>query len=357
MLTDAAKEIRIVALQATRGVNYWSRRPVIRMDLRVGAFEEISSAEVPGFTESLVRVMPGLLEHQCSIGAPGGFLLRLRRGTYAPHIIEHVALELQQMIGVNVGFGRTRGGDQAGEYTLVFEHHHEHVGMRAAALALEIVQRAFGGALWSIDASLDELRTLLGTPDAPPVAAHVWGAVTGGAHRAEAQADLRRRLGAVGGEENGDGIVVDVSPAYLLQVGLPYRTSDLAIVLDTELSDVPERYRAPDRARRLVSIVADAVPGDGVVVCPAGEWEIQDYARERQCRVAIFAGDDSVSRRDARVAMAVGRVRDGRILVERYADVRDCGPLDPTRPAAPQVAAALGAWVMARDGGGDRGAS
>ena len=346
MPADAAKEIQIVALQATRGVNYWSRKPVIRMDLRVGAFEEIASADVPGFTESLVRVMPGLLEHQCSIGAPGGFVLRLRRGTYAPHIIEHVALELQSMVGANVGFGRTRGGDQEGEYTLVFEHRHEHVGMRAAALALEIVQRAFAGTLETIDASVEELRTLLRTPDAPPIAGHVRCAVTGGAHRAETQAALRRHLGVEGCERNGEGVVVDVSPAYLLQAGLPYRTSDLAIVLDAGLTDVPARYRAPDRARRLVSIVADAVHGDGAVICPAREWDIQDYARERQCHVAIFAGDDAITRRDTRVAMAVGRVRNGRILLERQADSRDRGPVDPTRPAAPQVAAALGAWVL-----------
>ena len=264
MPADAATEIRIVALQATRGVNYWSRRPVIRMDLRVGAFEEISSADVENFTDSLVRVMPGLIEHQCSVGAPGGFVRRLRQGTYAPHIIEHVALELQSMIGFDVGFGRTRGGDQRGEYTLVFEHRHEHVGMRAAALALEVVQRAFAGTLDTIDASLEELRALLRTPDAPAIAGHVRCAVTGGAYRAEAQAELRRRLGAAGGGGNGDHVVVDVSPAYLLQAGLPYRQSDLAIILDAELADVPERYRDPERARRLVSILADAVPRDGV---------------------------------------------------------------------------------------------
>lgn len=346
MPADAAKEIRIVALQATRGVNYWSRKPVIRMDVRVGAFEDISSADVPGFTEALVRAMPGLLDHQCSIGAPGGFVMRLRRGTYAAHIVEHVALELQSMIGVNVGFGRTRGGDQVGEYTLVFEHRHEHVGMRAAALALDIVQRAFAGSLRSIDASLEELSTLLRTPDAPPIAGHVLCAVTGGAHRAETQAALRRHLDVAAGEQNGERLVVDVSPAYLLQAGLPYRTSDLAIVLDAELTDVPERYREPDRARRLVSIVADAVHDDGAVICPAHEWDVQNYARERQCQVAVFSGDGTITARDARLSTAAGRVRDGHIMLERHADSLDCGPLDPMLPAAPQVAAALGAWVL-----------
>src|SRR5437899_2358511 len=92
---DPAVEIRITGLHSTRGLNYWSRRPVIRMDLVVGAMDDISSADVPGFTQALVSAMPGLVEHRCSIGTRGGFITRLRRGTYAPHIIEHVALELQ----------------------------------------------------------------------------------------------------------------------------------------------------------------------------------------------------------------------------------------------------------------------
>src|SRR3712207_7493646 len=90
---DPAREIRITGLHATRGLNFWSRRPVIRMDLVVGAFDDVSSAEVPGFTDALMGAMPGLIEHRCSIGARGGFRTRLTRGTYAPHIIEHVALD------------------------------------------------------------------------------------------------------------------------------------------------------------------------------------------------------------------------------------------------------------------------
>src|SRR3954453_22251662 len=85
---EAATEIRMTMLHATRGKNFWSLRPVTRMDLQVGAYDEISSADVPGTTERLVAAMPGLVEHRCSIGERGGFIVRLRRGTYAPHLIE-----------------------------------------------------------------------------------------------------------------------------------------------------------------------------------------------------------------------------------------------------------------------------
>src|SRR5919202_1955683 len=128
--------------------------------------------------------MPGLIEHACSIGERGGFITRLRHGTYAPHIAEHVALELQNVIGHDVGYGRTRGGDAPGEYTLVFEHRHEGVGVRAAALALEVVQRAFAGTLAptpeSVAHAVAELSALAATTDVPPLEQRVLCGVTGG---------------------------------------------------------------------------------------------------------------------------------------------------------------------------------
>lgn len=340
----AAAELRLASLYSTRGKNFWSLRPVTRIDLAVGAYEDISSADVPGFTDSLVGAMPGLVEHRCSIGERGGFVLRLRRGTYAPHIIEHVALELQTMLGHDVGFGRTRGGDVDGEYTLVFEHLHEHVGLRAAALALEVVQQAFDGALESVDAAVAELRALDDTPDSPPLQARVLCGVTGGDGRAEAQRLLRERL------DDPSAIVVDVAPSYLLQAGLPYGRSAMAIILDAELGDVPERYQEEERAIRLVNVLADAVDRDGMVVCPARAWEIQDYARDSGCRIAVFATHDRVTRRDAKLARAIGLVRDGRIWIEGCGLDEDAGPLDPVLPAASQVAAALAAATLLSNG-------
>src|SRR5512132_2337185 len=91
-LPDPFSTIRMTTLHAPRGANFWSSRPVTRMDLRVGAYDDISSCDAgPGFTDALVAAMPGLVEHRCSIGERGGFIMRLRRGTYAPHVIEHVA--------------------------------------------------------------------------------------------------------------------------------------------------------------------------------------------------------------------------------------------------------------------------
>lgn len=340
-IPDPAAEIRMTMLHATRGANFWSRHPVMRMDLAVGAFEDISSADVPGFTESLVAAMPGLEAHRCSIGERGGFITRLHRGTYAAHIVEHVALELQTMIGHDVGFGRTRGGDNPDEYTLVFEHMHEPVGLRAAALALETVQQAFAGTLQGVDHAVAELLSLASKPDVPLLHQHVLCGITGGSDRAATRHEIVRR--GFGSDE----LILDVSPAYLLQAGLPYSRSDIAIVLDAVLTDVPERYREEERAQKLVATVGDAVDRGGVVIVPAKEWEVQDMVRASGCRVAIFATDADVTRRDKRVARAVALVEGDRIIIETRESVTEVGVLGDDAPRAAQVAGALAAFTLA----------
>ena len=314
------------------------------MDVAVGAYDQISSAERRGVTERLIAALPGLTEHECSIGEPGGFVVRLRRGTYAPHIIEHVALELQTMIGHQVGFGRTRGGDVEGEYTIVFEHVHEQVGLRAAAVALETVQRAFDGVLAPshVAAAVRELAALAGTPDTPPAAHHVLVGVTGGAGRAECVSLLHAALGP----SDDEHLLIDVAPSFILYAGLPYARSRLAIVLDTLIGDVPPRYRESERARRLVATLIDAVPRHGFVVCPATEIELQEEAREAGCRVAVFTPDSTIGDDALELATAFGRVRDGAIWVEHCRDAECVRLLYPELPVAPQLAAALAAYVL-----------
>lgn len=338
---DPFAELRMTALHPVGAPNYWSRRPVVRMDLLVGAYDEISSAEVPGFTERLLRALPGLAEHRCSIGERGGFVQRLRTGTYAPHIAEHVGLELQSMSGHRVGYGRTRGGDAEGEYTLVMEHEHEGVGLRAAAMALEVVQQALAGTLDTVDHLVRELLAIGATPHQEWRPPHVLCGITGGARRAAARA-------ALAGMRCCDlALLVEVSPMYLLQQGLPYGRADLAMIVDEEVGDVPPRYREDDRAVRLLSVMFEGVPRDGIAIVPAKAWELQDAARDLDCRVAVFSDGDDVTRRDRKVARAVAFPRDGRIVVE-HADARhDLGALDRSGDAGAQVAAALAAWTLA----------
>ncbi len=334
---DPYAEIRIRTLSATRGANYWSRRPVTRIDLVVGAFEDISSADINGFTERLVASLPGLEAHRCSIGERGGFVTRLHRGTYVPHIVEHVALELQTMIGHDVGYGRSRGGDEDGEYTITFEHSHEAVGQRAAALALETVQQAIVGSLGDVTHMVHELGVLARTPDVPRIAGHVTCGITGGSARAELRAEVARQMPS-------DALIIDVSPSFLLHAGLPYRESDVAIVLDAELTDVPERYREAERAQRLTGVVADAVKEGGIVVAPAKLWDVQDYARSLGCGVAVFSGANDITRRDRKVARSAAWVDGGDLIIEHFGRRVVQERVRDGMPPAIQAAAALSAF-------------
>ena len=105
------------------------------------------------------------------------------------------------MMGHDVGFGKTRGGDVEGEYTLVFEHRHEQVGLRAAALALETVQQAFDGELSSVDAAVAELKAIAETPDVPPPHVRVLCGVTGGAGAPRRSAAARAAGGSRGARD------------------------------------------------------------------------------------------------------------------------------------------------------------
>lgn len=132
--------MKILKIQTLRGPNYWSirRDKLIVMRLDLEDLAEKPSNEIPGFYEGLVAALPSLEEHFCSPGVRGGFLSRIRQGTMMGHIIEHVALELQQLIGMSVGFGRTRETATPGVYQVVFEYVDEQAGRYAARAAVRL---------------------------------------------------------------------------------------------------------------------------------------------------------------------------------------------------------------------------
>jgi len=104
-----AEQLQVSRIRAFRGPNYWRLAPVIACDVQLGTLEQISSTDIPGFYERLTGAIPTLAEHYCTRQEPGGFLERLREGTHLPHILEHVALELQSLAGCDVSFGRDWG--------------------------------------------------------------------------------------------------------------------------------------------------------------------------------------------------------------------------------------------------------
>ncbi|MGI0493266.1 cyanophycin synthetase [Alkalinema pantanalense CENA528] len=132
--------MKILKTQTLRGPNYWSIRHgqliVVRLDLEDLA--DRASDDIPGFYDGLVKALPSLEEHFCSPGCRGGFLSRVRQGTMMGHIVEHVALELQTLAGMSVGFGRTRETATPGIYQVVFQYENERAGRYAARAAVRL---------------------------------------------------------------------------------------------------------------------------------------------------------------------------------------------------------------------------
>ena len=134
--------MRILKTQTLRGPNYWSirRTKLIVMLLALEELTEKMSNEIPGFYEGVVRVLPSLIEHHCSRGHRGGFLERIKEGTLMGHIVEHIALELQELAGMPVGFGRTRETSTPGVFNVAFEYVEEQAGRYAGRAAVRLCQ-------------------------------------------------------------------------------------------------------------------------------------------------------------------------------------------------------------------------
>ena len=134
--------MKILKIQALRGPNIWSirRQKLIQMRLDLEELEERPTDKIDGFRERLENLLPTLIEHRCSEGCRGGFFQRVDRGTWMGHVIEHIALEIQTLAGMDVGFGRTRETKTPGVYNVVFNYLEEKVGIYAAKAAVKIAE-------------------------------------------------------------------------------------------------------------------------------------------------------------------------------------------------------------------------
>ncbi|MEC7987891.1 MAG: cyanophycin synthetase [Myxococcota bacterium] len=133
--------MKVIEKRSYMGPNLYANFPVIRFQIDIGSLEEHPSAEIEGFVDALVAAVPSLYEHGCSYRADGGFIRRLRedRGTWMGHVFEHVAIELQNLVGSEVSFGKTRSVGPTGIYNVIYEYEDEWVGTYAGQLSLRLL--------------------------------------------------------------------------------------------------------------------------------------------------------------------------------------------------------------------------
>ncbi|MBM3160718.1 MAG: cyanophycin synthetase [Bacteroidetes bacterium] len=154
--------MKILKIQALNGPNIWSikRKKLIQMRLDLEDLEEKPTNKIPGFRERIEALIPSMVEHRCSEGCKGGFFQRVDRGTWMGHVIEHIALEIQTLAGMDVGFGRTRETKTRGVYNVVFNYIEEKVGLYAAESAVRIAESLISGTEYDLQSDILKMKEI-----------------------------------------------------------------------------------------------------------------------------------------------------------------------------------------------------
>jgi cyanophycin synthetase len=154
--------MKIIKIQALRGPNIWSikRKKLIQMRLDLEEMEQFPTNKIEGFRERLEAMFPTMIDHRCSEGCRGGFFMRIEKGTWMGHVIEHIALEIQTLAGMDTGFGRTRETKTPGTYNVVFSYTEENVGLFAAESAVAIAEALIKGTQYDLEADLQKMREI-----------------------------------------------------------------------------------------------------------------------------------------------------------------------------------------------------
>jgi cyanophycin synthetase len=154
--------MKIIEIKVMRGPNFWSinRKKLIVMKLDIEGLEELPTNKISGFEDRIKKLIPSLLSHRCSEGVEGGFFVRINEGTWMGHVIEHIALELQSLAGMECGYGRTRSTGTVGVYHVVFSYMEEAVGIYAAKASVKVAEALINNEPYDIDEDIRNMREL-----------------------------------------------------------------------------------------------------------------------------------------------------------------------------------------------------
>src|ERR1700748_275909 len=154
--------MKIIEIKTLRGPNYWSnyRKKLIVMKLDLEELEEFPTNKIDGFAQRLEKMLPSMRKHRCSKKHEGGFFERVVEGTWMGHVIEHIALEIQSLAGMDTGFGRTRETKTPGVYNVVFTYIEEKVGVFAAESSVKIAEALINGEDYDLEHDIQKMREI-----------------------------------------------------------------------------------------------------------------------------------------------------------------------------------------------------
>lgn len=233
------------------GPNIWTYRPVLEVWLDIGPLEDSPSNTIPGFYERLTAWLPSLAEHRCGIGERGGFLQRLREGTWPGHILEHVTLELQTMAGMQGGFGKARSTSVRGVYKVVVRSRNEQVSRAAFVSGRDLVMAAIEDRPFDVASTLAQLREMVDSLCLGPSTACIVDAAT------------ERQIPSI-----------RLTDGNLVQLGYGARQHRVWTAETDQTSAIAEGIsRDKDLTKSLLQTCGVPVPEGRIVESPEDAWE------------------------------------------------------------------------------------
>ncbi|MEN6586593.1 MAG: cyanophycin synthetase [Sulfuricella sp.] len=293
------KFLRIMSL---RGPNIWTYRPVLEVWVDIGALEDSPSNTIPGFYERLSSWLPALSEHRCGVGEKGGFLLRLREGTWAGHILEHVTIELQNQAGMQTGFGKARETSTRGVYKVVVRARHEEVSRACLNAARDLVMAAIEDRPFDVPATIAQLRDLADDCLLGPSTACIVDAAT------------ERKIPSI-----------RLTEGNLVQLGYGARQRRIWTAETDQTSAIAEGIASDkDLTKSLLQACGVPVPEGRVADSPADAWEA---AEDIGVPVVVKPSDGNhgrgvstelMTREEVEAAYVLADAEGSEVIVERF---------------------------------------
>lgn len=285
-----------------RGPNIWTYRPVLEVWLNIGALEDSPSNTIPGFYERLTKWLPTLAEHRCGIGERGGFLQRLREGTWPGHILEHVTIELQNLSGMQSGFGKARETSVRGIYKVVVRSRNEAVSRAALHDARDLIIAAMENKPYNVVPVVARLNDMVDALCLGPSTACIVDAAT------------------------DRGIPsIRLTEGNLVQLGYGARQHRIWTAETDQTSAIGESIsRDKDLTKTLLQACGVPVPEGRIVDSPGDAWEA---AEEIGLPVVVKPSDgnhgrgvstDLMTREDVEASFKLAESEGSEVIVERF---------------------------------------
>jgi cyanophycin synthetase len=296
------KDIEFLRITPLRGPNIWTYRPVIEAWVDIGELEDAPSNQIPGFYERLSAWLPSLIEHRCSVGERGGFLQRVREGTWAGHILEHVTLELQNLAGQRTGFGKARQTSRRGIYRVVVRSRQEQVTRACLAAARDLVMAAINDTAYDVPAVVQRLRELADSLCLGPSTACIVDAATD------------RRIPSI-----------RLNEGNLVQLGYGARQRRIWTAETDRTSAIAEGISCDkELTKSLLKSCGVPVPEGRLVASPEEAWEVAEEIAEpvvvkpKDGNHGRGVSTDLKTREEVEAAYRIAANEGSGVLVERF---------------------------------------